>query len=281
MRRFTRLVSPAVDALRAIDDWGAQTAAGFVTRAREELGVRGPRDVHLPWASITKLLTGLAVLVACEEGTVDLDEPAGPEGSTLRHLLAHASGLPPDDGPPLAAPATRRIYSNSGTELAARLVGERAQMSFGDYFPAAVVQPLGLAGALHGSPAAGYEGPLDDLLALAHELLAPTLVAAETLAEATSVQFPGLPGVLPSWGRQDPNDWGLAFELRDHKSPHWTSAHSSPRTFGHFGASGTFLWVDPDARVACGVLTDKPFGDWAIDAWPAFNDAVVAEIKTG
>jgi CubicO group peptidase (beta-lactamase class C family) len=75
----------------------------------------------------------------------------------------------------------------------------------------------------------------------------------------------------------DPNDWGLAFELRDAKSPHWTSAHSSPRTFGHFGAAGTFLWVDPDAGLACGVLTDREFGDWAKDAWPRFSDAVVAE----
>ena len=108
-------------------------------------------------------------------------------------------------------------------------------------------------------------------------MLAPTLVTRETVDEATSVQFPGLAGVLPGWGRMDPNDWGLAFELRDHKSPHWTSAQSSPRTFGHFGAAGTFLWVDPDAGLACGVLMDKDFGDWAIEAWPRFNDLVVGE----
>lgn len=264
-----------MDALRAIDSWGARTATAGVVGAVD--AVHGPRDVELRWASVTKLLTGMAVLVAVEEGTVDLDEPAGPEGSTLRHLLAHASGLGPEEGPPLMQPQKRRIYSNYGIELAAGLVGERAGMPFADYFAGAVAGPLGLAGALAGSPAWGYRGPLNDLLIFARELLAPTLVHAETLAEATSVQFPGLDGVLPSWGRMTPNDWGLAFELRDAKAPHWTGTLASQRTFGHFGAAGTFLWVDPDAGLALGVLTDKEFGDWAKDAWPALSDSVVRE----
>jgi len=263
-----------VDALAAIDSWNALTAAAGATRADGELGVHGPRDRELRWASVTKLLTGLAALVAVEEGTVDLDEPAGPEGSTVRHMLAHASGLSPEEGPPLMPPERRRIYSNYGIELAAARVAERAGMPFDEYLRAAVLDPLGLAGALHGSPAWAYRGPLDDLLKLARELLAPTLVDAETLAEATTVQFPGLAGVLPSWGRMDPNDWGLAFELRDAKSPHWTGTLTSPRTFGHFGAAGAFLWVDPDAGIALGVLTDKEFGDWAKDAWPALSDSV-------
>jgi len=266
-----------LEALRTIDGWGARTAAAGVVGGGAEVAVHGPRDVVLRWASITKLLTGLAVLVAVEEGVVDLDEAAGPPGATLRHLLAHAAGLAPDEGPPLMPPERRRIYSNYGIELAAALVEERAEMGFADYLRGAVLDPLGLTGALHGSPAWGYRGPLDDVLRLGGELLAPTIVAPETLAEATTVQFPGLAGVLPSWGRMEPNDWGLAFELRDAKSPHWTGAHNSPRTFGHFGAAGTFLWVDPELGVALGVLTDREFGDWAIEAWPALSDLVVCE----
>lgn len=268
-----------MEALRTIDEWGARTAAAGVTRAAAEVGVHGPRDVPLRWASVTKLLTGLATLVAVEEGTVDLDEPAGPPGSTLRHLLAHASGLPPDDGPPLMAPERRRIYSNAGIEAAAALVEARAEMPFGDYLQGAVLDPLGLVGELRTSAAWGYAGPLDDLLALARELLAPTLLAPETLAEATTVQFPGLVGVLPGWGRMEPNDWGLTFELRDGKRPHWTGERNSPRTFGHFGAAGTFLWVDRDAGLACGVLTDREFGEWAKDAWPRLGDAVLDELS--
>ena len=265
-----------MEALRAIEGWGAETAAAGVVSTDGVVGAHGPREAELAWASVTKLLTGLALLVAVEEGTVDLDEPAGPPGSTLRHLLAHASGLPPDGREPLAEPGRRRIYSNTGVEQAAALLEARSEMPFADYFRHAVVEPLGLKGRLAGSPAHAYRGPLDDLLALARELLAPTLVAPETLAEATSVQFPGLDGVLPSWGRMTPNDWGLAFELRDGKSPHWTGSRVSPRTFGHFGASGTFLWVDPERGLACGVLTDRGFDDWAKEAWPALSDAVVA-----
>jgi CubicO group peptidase (beta-lactamase class C family) len=52
---------------------------------------------------------------------------------------------------------------------------------------------------------------------------------------------------------------------------------TSPRTFGHWGGSGTFVWVDPDARLALALLTDLEFGDWAKEAWPAFSDAVVRE----
>jgi CubicO group peptidase (beta-lactamase class C family) len=269
------LVSRAVDALRAIDGWGAGTAAAGVVNAVGVVATHGARDAELPWASITKLLTGLAFLVALEEGTVDLDEPAGPPGAKLRHLLAHASGLPVDGTQPIAVPGRRRVYSNTGIEVASRLLEERAEMPFAEYFAAAVVGPLGLTGRLAGSPAHGYRGPLDDLLAVGRELLDPKLVAAETLAEATSVQFPGLTGVLPGFGRMEPNDWGLTFELRDAKAPHWTGLHNSERTFGHFGASGTFLWVDPDAGLACGVLTDRPFGDWAREAWPALGDAIL------
>jgi CubicO group peptidase (beta-lactamase class C family) len=102
------------------------------------------------------------------------------------------------------------------------------------------------------------------------------LIAPDTLALATAVQFPGLDGVLPGFGTQHPNDWGLGFELRDHKSPHWTGHACSAHTYGHFGAAGTFLWVDPDAGVALLALTDRPFGPWAAEAWPDFADAVLA-----
>ncbi len=226
---------------------------------------------------MTKLLTAAAALVAAEEGTVDLDEPAGPPGSTVRHLLAHASGLPPQGEGPIARPGERRIYSNSGFEALAAFVAERAEMPFADYLQAAVLAPLGLSAQLEGSPASGMKGSLEDLASFVSELFTPTLFAAETLAEATQVQFRGLVGVLPGFGRQEPNDWGLGFELRDAKSPHWTGERNSPHTFGHFGQTGTFLWVDPDARVALAVLTDLAFDEWAKEAWPKLSDDVLRE----
>jgi len=240
----------------------------------------GEPATPFPLASVTKLFTAYAVLVAVEERTVGLDDAAGPEGSTVRHLLAHASGLPPERGGPSSRPGTRRMYSNPGFEVLAAFVEERAGMKFADYLHEAVALPLGLSSfRLEGSPASAGESSLDDLLAFARELMAPTIVSSSTLAEATSVAFPGLSGVLPGFGRQDPNDWGLGFELRDHKNPHWTGTRNSPATFGHFGRSGTFLWVDPEIDVACAVLTDREFGAWAIEAWPALSDAVVRRYR--
>jgi len=271
------LVSPPVEALGQIDSWGADTAAAGVVRDGEVVDTHGPRDAVVSWASVPKLVTVMAVLIAAEEGTVDLDEPAGPEGSTLRHLLSHASGLPFQPGMPSSPPERRRIYSNVGIETAAEHLAAAAGMPFERYLAQGVLEPLGMRAQLNGSPAADLGGSLDDLLLFAAELQRPTLIAPETLAEATTVQFPGLVGVVPDVGRFDPNDWGLGFELRDGKSPHWTGSRNSPRTFGHFGGTGAFLWVDPDAGYALGVLTDREFDSWALEAWPRLSDAVLAE----
>ena len=277
-----------MDALAIVDSWPATTVAVAVTDARGTVDVHEPRDWVRRFASITKMVTAYACLIAAEEGTVDFDAPAGPSGSTVRHLLAHASGLPFDAGAPIAKPGERRIYSNSGFELLGEHLAEQTGMPFTEYRDRAVIRPLGLGATLNpGEPwqaASGLRGTVDDLAAFARELLAPTLVAPETLAEATRVAFPGLGGVLPGVGRFEPNDWGLGFELRDAKEPHWTGSRASPRTFGHFGGSGTFLWIDPDAGVACGCLTDLDFDEWgaaAIPAWSSLSDAVHAEWGTG
>jgi CubicO group peptidase (beta-lactamase class C family) len=276
--RSTWLVSRPVNALAQIDAWPVDHAAAGVVRASETWW-HGPADRRFPWASVTKLLTALATLVAAEEGVLDLDEQAGPPGSTVRHLLAHASGLPFDGPRPISQPGKRRIYSNTGFDQLGAFLEQKAEMSFADYLRAALLEPLGLSGtALEGRPSSGLVGPLDDLLAFGRELQAPTLVAPETLDEATAVAFPGLSGILPDFGRYEPLDWGLGFELRDAKEPHWTGTHNSPETFGHFGGSGSFIWVDPAAGLACAALADQRFGQWAKDAWPPLSDAVLAEL---
>lgn len=262
------------DPLAAVDGWGHVAAAGWRSLSGES--TVGPSDQVFQWASVTKLVTALAVWVAVEEGTVAWDDPAGPPGSTLRHLLAHASGLAPNDDTVLATPARRRIYSNRGIEIAAEHVASAAGMPFADYVIDAVIEPLGMAGtASRGSPAHGARGRLSDLLLLGREFLQPSLVSAATLAYATSVTFPGLSGVLPGFGRQKGNDWGLGVEIRDHKSPHWTGRLNSPATFGHFGQAGAFVWVDPEAGLTLASLSEKAFGPWAIAAWPELSDAVL------
>jgi CubicO group peptidase (beta-lactamase class C family) len=266
--------------LDQVASWPARAAAVAVTSAAGLVASAGPAGQLFPWASVTKLLTTLAVLDAVQRGLVDLDEPAGPPGATVRHLLAHASGLGLNGDTVLSRPGRRRIYSNRGIEIAADLTAARAATSFGQLLAEEVCLPLGLRRTrLEGSPAWGASGPLSDLATLAAELLSPSLVDAQLLAEATRTAFPGLAGVVPGFGRQAPCDWGLGFEIRDGKSPHWTGAANSPATFGHFGRSGSFLWVDPRAGLACVALADRAFGPWAARAWPRLSDDVLAAYR--
>ncbi|MFG2859769.1 serine hydrolase domain-containing protein [Streptomyces sioyaensis] len=269
-----------MQSLRMIENWPVPTAAAAVVRADGSVaGAYGPLERRFPLASVTKPLAAYAALLAVEEGAVELDEPAGPPGSTVRHLLAHTSGLAFDEPRTMAEPGTRRLYSNAGFEALGDHLAKATDIPFPQYLHEAVLAPLGMTSTdLTGSPAKDAVSTVADLIHFAAELQAPRLLARETLTAATQVAFPGLPGVLPGFGHHRPNDWGLGFEIRDGKSPHWTGATSSPRTFGHFGQSGTFLWVDPDARAACIALTDRAFGPWAMEVWPQLTDAVLAEL---
>lgn len=263
-------------ALEAVGDWPVRTAAVAVVAPDGVVDSVGPTGLSLAWASVTKPLTAVAVLVTVARGALELDEPAGPSGSTVRHLLAHASGLPPREGAPGSAPGRRRIYSGVGFERLAEHVTVRTGRAFPDIVRQEVLLPLGMHDTrLAGSAAAGARGSLDDLVLLARELLAPTLIGRDLHAEATTPAFPELEGVLPGFGRFDPNPWGLGVEIRGGKQPHWSGTHNSPRTFGHFGQSGALLWVDPDVELACALLTDRPFGPWARRAWPALADGVL------
>lgn len=269
-----------MESVRAVAGWPVDNAAvAVVASDGAVLATVGPMVREFRLASVTKLLTAYATLIAVEEGAVEWDQPAGPPGSTVRHLVAHTSGLAFDEHKAMAEPGKRRLYSNAGFEELADAVHEASGIPFAEYLTEAVLAPLGMTSSrLAGTAGAGAVSTCDDLALFAAELQAPTLVSPTTLDEAVTVAFPGLAGVLPGYGYQKENDWGLGFELRDHKSPHWTGKQSSPRTFGHFGQSGTFLWVDPEAGVAAVALTDRDFGQWAIDAWPAFTDAVLAEV---
>jgi CubicO group peptidase (beta-lactamase class C family) len=269
-------------ALDLLAEWPAADVAAVVTGPDGVLAAAGPTTQPFPLASVTKVLVALACLVAVEEGTLDLDAPAGPPGSTVAHLLAHASGLSPDEERAVAAPGTRRIYSNAGFEVLGRQLEAASGLPTAVYLDEGVAQPLGLGTVLlAGSPAHAGVASAADLAAVGRELLAPTLISQATLVGATTSWFPDLAGVLPGYGHQDPNPWGLGLEIRGTKTPHWTGRTSSVGTFGHFGRAGTFLWVDPVARLACAVLTDLDFGTWAVERWPGFTDAVLDEFAVG
>jgi CubicO group peptidase (beta-lactamase class C family) len=273
-----------MSALDAMADWPVPAAAAAVIAPSGVLAEYGDVRRRFPLASVTKPLVARAVQVAVEEGVVELDTPAGPPGSTVRHLLAHASGLSMRSDEVMAAPGRRRVYSNYGFQVAAQAVQDGSGIEFGRYLAEAVFEPLWMASSEldGGAKGAGFAATstVGDLAAFAVDLLRPALVSAQMHAEATSVQFPGLDGVLPGFGVQRPNDWGLGFELKATKTPHWTGSTNSPATYGHFGQSGTFTWVDPAIELALVVLTDRDFGDWARIAWPPLSDTVISEFAT-
>jgi CubicO group peptidase (beta-lactamase class C family) len=269
------------DALDAIADWPVPAAAAAVIGAGGVSATYGDVERVFELASVTKPLVARAAHVALEEGVVELDTPAGPPGSTIRHLLAHASGFSMLSADVLAKPGARRIYSNYGFAVLAEVIERESEIEFGRYLAEAVCEPLGMASTrLDGGAQAAGSGATSsvaDLAAFAGDLLRPSTVSAELHAQATTVQFPGLDGVLPGYGAQRPNDWGLGFEVRDRKSPHWTGSHNSARTYGHFGQAGGFIWADPEAGLALVALTDRAFGEWAHQLWPAISDAVLAD----
>ncbi len=270
-----------VPALAGARTWGAAHVATALVGPGGVVAEDGDPDHVFRWASVTKVATALAVLTAVDHRALDLDQPAGPPGSTVRHLLAHASGLPFEGADPIAPPGRTRIYSNPGFDTLGALLAERDEASIAESLDVRVLEPLGMTSTrLVTRPSEGLHGPLRDLVRLAGELLRPTLVGASRLAEATTVAFPGLAGVLPGVGRFDPLDWGLGVELRDGKAPHWTGSRNSPGTFGHFGGAGTFLWVDPERDLALACLTDRDYGGWALEAWPVFSDAVIEAAET-
>lgn len=260
--------------LEAIQEWPC-TAAAAVIRPDGVVVPFGDTARPFALASVTKLFTAAATLLAVEEGSVRLDDPIDPRGATLADLLGHAAGLAPD-GAELEGPGRRRIYSNGGYERAAAHVETHTEMAFSTYLREGVFQPLSMSNTdLTGSPAFGAHSTVDDLVSFLLGL--PALLAPETVLAMTSPYLPELVGVLPGYGRQAPNTWGLGPEIRSSKSPHWTGTANSAETWGHFGQAGTFVWFDPTVATSLIVLTDRPFGDWALERWSALSDSVLDE----
>jgi len=274
-----------VRAIELVSTWPVPNAAAAVVAADGQvLATFGDTRRSFLLASLSKMLTAWAVLVAVEEELLALDDPVGQPGCTLRHLLAHAGGYPFDGVDPIAAPARRRIYSNTGIELAADAVTERADMPFAEYLCEAVLEPLQMVDArLAGSPAHAVHASAEDVGRFLAEVQRPVLVGRAIAAEAVRPQFADLAGIVPGVGRFDPCPWGLGFEIRGEKSPHWTGRRNSPSTHGHFGGAGTIAWVDPAAGAALVALTDRQFDDWSVQAmrcWRALSDAVVDELTS-
>jgi CubicO group peptidase (beta-lactamase class C family) len=271
-------VTRALDLVRS---WPVNAVAAAVVCDGVTVDSEGVVDRVFALASISKPITAWAVLVAVEEGIVSLDDSIG--AATLRHLLAHAAGYGFDGPTPIVSPERKRIYSNTGIDLAAAHVAEASQMPFERYLAEAVLTPLDMTdSSLHGPAAHGVSSTVADVAKFMHEVTHPSLVSAAMAALAIQPHFPALGGIVPGVGRFDTCPWGLGFEIRGNKAPHWTGARNSASTFGHFGGSGTMMWIDPSTVPIVGLvaLTDRRFDEWSLDAlrlWPELSDAVIEE----
>lgn len=150
-----------------------QRAYGF---ANWELRVSNSPSTRFGIASITKPMTEALVQFLAKAGRIDLDAPVerylpgfpkGPEGSapTVRHLLAHRSGVPHrvtdpiDETQPLHPsdiverikatgllfePGTRRLYSSAGFTCLARVIEIVEGKPFESLLAERVFRPAGM-----------------------------------------------------------------------------------------------------------------------------------------
>lgn len=266
-------------ALELVEKWPVDNVAAVVIDG-DDIHTVGDPDKVFELMSVTKPLSAYGFLMAVEEGVFELDTPLGPEGSTVRHLLAHASGVGFDADDKRHAAGEKRVYSNYGFQILAESVAEAAGMDFAEYLRLGVFEPLGMDDTrLRGGAGWGASGTARDMVAFLRELLNPTLLHPTTVAEATTtVQFPELDGIVPGFGTMKPCPWGLGFEIKGEKDPHWTGPNMPADTFGHFGQSGTYIWVAPGTGRAMVALTDRDFGKWAKPLWSETNAAIWDEL---
>lgn len=215
------------DALALIEEWvgprGVAGAAAVVWQhgkvvAERYAGEAQPDTPVVPatlfaLASVTKPITATTVMTLVEDGLLALDEPVGRivsefgaraaseadgadaarealrPGVTVRHLLAHTSGLPEDLGPrqfrygdgsnldaitdamsrlPLqSAPGVELRYSNAGYAILARIVERLTGEPFWQVARRRVLDPLGL-GDIVAAPAASLEDRIALVAGTAH-----------------------------------------------------------------------------------------------------------------
>lgn len=147
-------------------------------QASIELGVPNRRETRFAIASITKQFTAVAIMRLREAGKVNLDDsicrhfddcPVAWQPVTLRHLLAHTSGIANISGlegwderigripdtpqgllrhvremPLQFAPGSRFRYSNTGYHLLGLVIEKHAGLPYGRYLAQEFFAPLGM-----------------------------------------------------------------------------------------------------------------------------------------
>jgi CubicO group peptidase (beta-lactamase class C family) len=83
-------------------------------------------------------------------------------------------------------------------------------------------------------------------------ILSPTTVAAMTTDQTAAM--PNIPNHV-----KIANRWGLGWRLRSFNSSTFGDL-ASQSTYGHSGATGTLVWIDPENQLTCVIFTNDPQG---------------------
>ena len=228
---------------------------GVVTRLDHGGDVEAVRE----WASVSKMAVALAFGIEHDWELHDFTESVGPRGATIANLLSHTSGLGLEEGDPVTAIATKRVYSNYAVDLAvAAIVGENDPAN---WLNDRVFRPTGMTETrLVGRASSGVIGTTEELARLGVAWLRPDLIAR---------YLGDLDGIVPGFGRFTPCPWGIGPEIAGDKH-HWMGDWP-PASFGHFGQSGALLLLNAHEQIGLAATSTVPFGPWAVQAWPQWT----------
>ena len=70
--------------------------------------------------------------------------------------------------------------------------------------------------------------------------------------------------------------WGLGWEVKGGEPSDYMGREPHPSTFGHYGASGSVAWADPEADLAVVLLTNRAWQSW----WPVQEGRVARLANT-
>jgi CubicO group peptidase (beta-lactamase class C family) len=217
--------------------------------------------------------------------------------------------------PLLFPPGTRVHYQSMGFAMLAEMVRRVEKTAFPEFLARNVFQPLGMSETSLGwrpetaariaavqisddagktdwhwnSPYwLGFGAPWGGLITTPSDLgrfcrmmldegsLGRTrILGSATVRAMTLDQLVGLPLVPEEDRRCRP--WGLGWRMN------WPGQSASfgdllgPSAYGHWGATGTLFWIDPDADAFCVILTTRPQGE-AGQFVARFSNCVVAAL---
>jgi beta-lactamase class C len=217
-------------------------------------------------------------------------------------------------------PGAELRYSNLGPGLAARAAERLDGRDFHTILQEDILDPMRLAGIVlrpgpevadrvvhvddaagKGSPHesynsdywrqlaitwGGYYGTTGDVLRFAASFQPGDTgnpLPASVRREMVTDQTGGVPGGVNSAGiHWREGAWGLGWEIKGSKRNHWTGTKTSPRTWCHWGQSGTLVWFDPERDLGLAVFGNRTVATaWPLKPprWLRLSDAVFDAIE--